>query len=54
MIDLAVIDLAVITAFQFQFMAIAIDPVDGCGSSNIRRQLQPKKTKFTLCYIPVN
>ena len=30
-------------------MAIAIDAVDGCGSSKeIRRQLQPKKTRVML------
>ena len=36
-------------AFQFHFMALAIDVIDRRGPSNeMRHQLQPKKTKVRL------
>ena len=36
-------------AFQFRFMALAVDVIDWHGPSNeMRRQLQPKKTKVRL------
>ena len=36
-------------AFQFHFMAFAVDVIDRHGPSNeMHRQLQPKKTKETL------
>ena len=36
-------------AFQFCFMALAVDVIDRCDLSNkMHRQLQPKKTKVRL------
>ena len=41
-------------AFQFRFMVLAVDVIDRHGPSNeIRRQLQPKKTKVRLYYVAV-
>ena len=38
-------------AFQFCFMALAVDVIDRNGPSNeMRRQLQPKETKVRLYY----
>ena len=38
-------------AFQFHFMALAINVIDRRGPSNkMRHQLQPKKTKVRLHY----
>ena len=40
------------TAFQFCFMALAVDFIDRCGPSNkMHHQLQPKKTKVKLYYL---
>ena len=36
-------------AFQFRFMALAVDAIDRHGPGNeMRRKLQPKKTKVML------
>jgi len=36
-------------SFQFHFMALAVDVIDRCGTSNkMRCQLQLKKTKIRL------
>ena len=38
-----------VAAFCFRFIALAIDVIDRRGPSNeMRRQLQPKKTKVRL------
>ena len=43
------IDGMIEAAFQFCFMALAINVIDRRGPSNaMRRQLQPKKTKVRL------
>ena len=39
-------------AFQFRFMALAVDVIDRHGpSKEMRHHLQPKKTKVTLYYL---
>ena len=39
----------IVAAFQFRFMALAVDVIDKRGPSNeMRHQLQPKKTKVRL------
>ena len=41
----------IVTAFQFHFMALAINIIDRHSPSNeMHRQLQPKKTKVRLYY----
>ena len=36
-------------AFHFRFIALAVDFIDMCGSSNeMRRQLQPKKAVLAV------
>ena len=41
-------------AFQFRFMALAIDVIDRRDPSNeMRRQLQPNKTKVRLYFSPL-
>ena len=41
--------LIIATAFQFRFIALAIDVIDRRGPSNeMRHQLQPKKTEVRL------
>ena len=35
-------------AFQFRFMALAIDVIDRRHPSDVMRQLQPNKTKVRL------
>ena len=39
-------------AFQFHFMTLAVDVIDRWGPSNeMRRQLQPKKTKEIISHL---
>ena len=39
----------IVAAFQFRFMALALNFINRCDPSNeMRRQLQPKKTKVRL------
>ena len=43
------IGLIIAAAFQFHFMSLAVDVINGRGPSNeICRQLQPKKTNVRL------
>ena len=42
----------IVAAFQFRFMALAVNVIDRCDPSNeMRCQLQPIKTEVGLLYI---